>query len=78
MPDFLDTKKLLPNLGIGLGLRRELASQTLENKSKIDWLELVPENYMGLGGACRERLRVGPRAVPSSRTWNQPFHRKHR
>lgn len=56
MSDFLDTKKLLPNLGIGLGLRRELASQTLDNRSRIDWLELVPENYMGLGGACRERL----------------------
>lgn len=56
MSDFHDTKKLLPNLGIGLGLRRELASQTLESKSRIDWLELVPENYMGLGGACRERL----------------------
>jgi len=56
MHDFLDTKKRLPNLGIGLGLRRELASQTLESKGRIDWLELVPENYMGLGGACRERL----------------------
>ena len=56
MSDFLDTKKRLPNLGIGLGLRRELATQTLESKNRIDWLELVPENYMGLGGACRERL----------------------
>ncbi len=64
MPDFLDMKKRLPNLGIGLGLRRELASQTLESKSRIDWLELVPENYMGLGGACRERLESAREKFP--------------
>ncbi|HNB21595.1 MAG TPA: DUF692 domain-containing protein [Candidatus Melainabacteria bacterium] len=64
MPDFLDTKKLLPNLGIGLGLRRELAAETLESRSKIDWLELVPENYMGLGGACRERLESARNKFP--------------
>lgn len=58
MSDFLDTKKRLPNLGIGLGLRRELANQTLDQKDRIDWLELVPENYMGLGGAARERLEL--------------------
>lgn len=58
MSDFLDTKKRLPNLGIGLGLRRELANQTIDQKDRIDWLELVPENYMGLGGAARERLEL--------------------
>lgn len=64
MPDFLDTKKRLPNLGIGLGLRRELATETLESESRIDWLELVPENYMGLGGACRERLESARNKFP--------------
>ncbi|MBS2001732.1 MAG: DUF692 domain-containing protein [Candidatus Obscuribacterales bacterium] len=53
---FLAAKKQLPNLGIGLGLRRELANETFDNANKIDWLELVPENYMGLGGAARQRL----------------------
>lgn len=53
---FLAEKKRLPNLGIGLGLRRELANETFDNANKIDWLELVPENYMGLGGAARQRL----------------------
>jgi uncharacterized protein len=53
---FSAAKKHLPNLGIGLGLRRELANETFDNASKIDWLELVPENYMGLGGAARQRL----------------------
>lgn len=64
MSDFLDTKKRLPNLDIGLGLRRELAQQTLESKNRIDWLELVPENYMGLGGACRERLESAREKFP--------------
>lgn len=64
MSDFLDTKKLLPNLGIGLGLRRELANQTMDQKNRIDWLELVPENYMGLGGAARERLEVAREKFP--------------
>lgn len=41
---------------MGLGLRRELADETFANRNKIDWLEIVPENYMNLGGAIRERL----------------------
>ncbi len=54
--DFLTIKDSLPVLGVGLGYRRELAELTVENKHKIDWLEIVPENYMDLGGAARERL----------------------
>lgn len=53
---FLNAKKTLPTLGIGLGLRRELAEDTFANADQIDWLEFVPENYMGLGGAARKRL----------------------
>jgi len=61
---FADIKKSLPNLGVGLGLRRELAGNTFENADQIDWLEFVPENYMGLGGAARERLERARRAFP--------------
>jgi uncharacterized protein len=39
-----------PQLGVGLGLRRSLYEETLANRDKIDWLEIVPENYMGRGG----------------------------
>lgn len=46
----------MPTLGVGLGLRRELAEQTFANSASIDWLELVPENYMKLGGKVRSRL----------------------
>ncbi len=62
--DFLNTKKKLPVLGIGLGLRRELAHVTFENRDKIDWLEIVPENYMDLGGMARERLEKAYPAFP--------------
>lgn len=62
--DFLTTKKSIPTLGIGLGLRRELADQTFASKDKIDWLELVPENYMDLGGTARERLDQAVSAFP--------------
>lgn len=58
MSAFFDIKKKLPHLGVGLGLRRELAEDTLASRDRIDWLELVPENYMGLGGAARERLET--------------------
>lgn len=57
---FASVKKSLPFLGTGLGLRRELADQIfseLNNKSsRIDWLEIVPENYIEIGGAAYERL----------------------
>jgi uncharacterized protein (UPF0276 family) len=62
--DFLTTKKNLPVLGVGLGLRRELAHETFNNADKIDWLELVPENYMDLGGMARERLEQANSAFP--------------
>ena len=61
---FLAAKKQMPNLGVGLGLRRELAAETFENKGQIDFLELVPENYMDLGGRIRERLDIALENFP--------------
>lgn len=49
-------KRLLANCGLGLGLRRSLTKETLEfysspeNEELIKWLEIVPENYIALGG----------------------------
>jgi uncharacterized protein len=54
--EFLAAKARMPILGIGLGLRRELADQIFASTASIDWLELVPENYMNLGGHARSRL----------------------
>lgn len=48
----------LPQLGVGLGLRRSLFEETMANRDKIDWLEIVPENYMGKGGRSREMLEL--------------------
>lgn len=55
--DFLNIKKSLPQLGVGLGLRRELAEEILQNTDKIDFLEIIPEQYMGKGGESKERLQ---------------------
>jgi uncharacterized protein len=53
---FTKIKASLPALGIGLGLRRELAEETIEHADQMDFLELVPENYMRLGGNARKLL----------------------
>lgn len=62
--EFVKIKKQLPVLGTGLGLRRELVDETFDNAGRIDWLEVVPENYMGLGGRARERLEEAASAFP--------------
>jgi uncharacterized protein (UPF0276 family) len=62
--EFIAAKAGLPNLGVGLGLRRELTSQILISSASIDWLELVPENYMGLGGPARHRLKQAKQLYP--------------
>jgi uncharacterized protein (UPF0276 family) len=62
--EFLVAKAKMPNLGIGLGLRRELADQIFASSASIDWLELVPENYMNLGGHARSRLDEAKKNFP--------------
>lgn len=62
--DFFKIKNELPVLGIGLGLRRELEDETLNNDSRIDWLEIVPENYMDVGGSARNRLETALKKFP--------------
>lgn len=45
--------------GAGLGLRRELLPDLRAGvPDAIDFLELAPENWMGMGGAWRSDLRV--------------------
>lgn len=62
--DFLDLKKQLPILGIGLGLRREIAAETFANIKEIDWLEFTPENYMRMGGTQRDILEIAASRFP--------------
>ena len=53
---FLKQKNKMKNYGVGLGLRRELYRPILENKDKIDFLEIAPENYICRGGEIYKRL----------------------
>jgi uncharacterized protein len=42
--------------GVGLGLRWEFIDEILEKKSKLAFVEVSPENYMGRGGYYDEAL----------------------
>lgn len=46
----------LTSLGVGLGLRRELAESTFAHSNEIDFLEITPENYMNIGGRAFSNL----------------------
>lgn len=48
--NFEHLKKQLPVLGIGLGYRSAVFEQTLEQANRIDWLEIISEQYMNAGG----------------------------
>lgn len=52
-------------LGIGLGLRYDLASQLLERRPEtVAWLEIHPENYVKRGGRYQEMLDLARRDWP--------------
>ncbi|HEY9734398.1 MAG TPA: DUF692 family multinuclear iron-containing protein [Drouetiella sp.] len=57
-------KKNFPTLGVGLGLRAEVAQQTLESTERIDWLEIISEQYMNAGGASRDLLERAASVYP--------------
>ena len=42
--------------GVGIGLRREHYAELLACSRRIDWLEIVPENYVDAGGRHRAML----------------------
>lgn len=50
---------------VGLGLRRDIAEEILENKILTpDFLEFAPENWMGMGGAWQRVLERAVAAKP--------------
>ncbi len=62
-----------PLSGVGIGLRRELQDAILETSRRIDWLEIVSENFMQQGGrpreildACAERFPIVPHGIAAS------------
>ena len=42
--------------GVGVGLRYEFVRELIETERQVDWLEIIPENWIGLGGAPRRLL----------------------
>lgn len=53
--------------GIGLGLRRDLVDELLPRRDRIpNFLELAPENWMGLGGRWSRILRQVAEVYPLS------------
>ncbi|MBX9720529.1 MAG: DUF692 domain-containing protein, partial [Candidatus Obscuribacterales bacterium] len=53
---FLRLKKDLPVLGVGLGYRTEIASETLAHRDAIDFLELITEHYLNEGPVEQKSL----------------------
>jgi uncharacterized protein (UPF0276 family) len=52
------TPNLFPNLGRGLGLRREHYAHVVENQPAVDWFEVISENFMVGGGNPRRVLEA--------------------
>jgi len=57
-------------LGAGIGLRREFYEALPQTERSLDWVEIIPENFLTLGGrsrraldACAERWPVLPHGV---------------
>ncbi|MDH4380229.1 MAG: DUF692 domain-containing protein [Vampirovibrionales bacterium] len=64
MPSFSDYIQGLPWLGFGVGLKDTYCdaivshAQTADCTEQIDWLEIIPENYMNKGGYSLDVLNT--------------------
>jgi uncharacterized protein len=47
---------MLPNLGVGIGYRRQLDQEIHENRAAIDWLEIVADNFLPLTSRKRNSV----------------------
>ena len=45
-----DSMVTVPDLGHGVGLRREHFDRVLSDRTRVDWFEVISENYMVKGG----------------------------
>ncbi len=66
--------------GIGIGLRRSYAEDLLRTERRVDWLEIIPENFLGKDGPftrallqCHERWPIGAHGVSLSLGGPDPF-----
>jgi uncharacterized protein (UPF0276 family) len=67
--------------GIGLGLRDELYDELLASDGGVDFLEIVPENWLARGRAkrldrCRERWQLVPHSIHLSIGGPDPIDRE--
>jgi hypothetical protein len=58
------TSRLFPDLGFGLGLRREHYRHVLTNRPAVGWFEVISENFMVDGGNPRRVLDAVRRDYP--------------
>ena len=54
-PPSLASSKSPPH-GVGIGLRREFATALFASDREVDWLEIIPENYIAHGGPSAKIL----------------------
>ncbi len=57
----------IPDLGIGVGLRRPHVAQVLRDRPAMDWFEIISENYFADGGIAwsqLESIRANYRLIP--------------
>lgn len=55
----------MKNGSVGIGFRRELASDLIDlNENKPDFIEFAPENWMGLGGYWKQQLDIAASKYP--------------
>lgn len=60
-----DPKSQYPVQGAGLGLRRPLADKLMADPpADIDFMEIVPENWINVGGALGKKLRFFTERYP--------------
>ena len=50
--------------GTGIGLRQEFIDDWIERKPELDFIELVPENWMGIGGKRQHALKAAIEGYP--------------
>jgi uncharacterized protein (UPF0276 family) len=55
---------VFPSLGHGVGLRNRHSTAFLEGSPRVDWVEAITENFMGLGGRPRAVLEKTRRDRP--------------
>lgn len=61
-----------PQLGLGLGLRPEHFDQVLNGESRVQWFEILTENYLGIPGCGQSPLL--PKLIRLAEKYPVVFH----